>query len=120
MRDRTAGDAQATVAFSIPADHPALPGHFPGAPVVPGALLLAEGLRRLEAALGVELAGRRIECAKFLRPVGGGLPVTAVLTTSGAALSRVEFSVAGQAVAEMNLAAGSPASSGAPRGSGRP
>jgi len=28
--------------FSIPAGHPSLPGHFPGEPIVPGALLLDE------------------------------------------------------------------------------
>ena len=26
--------------FSVPAAHPSLPGHFPGNPIVPGALLL--------------------------------------------------------------------------------
>ncbi|HYZ34500.1 MAG TPA: hypothetical protein VE684_19710 [Crenalkalicoccus sp.] len=29
-------------AFSVPADHPCLPGHFPGSPIVPGVLLLDE------------------------------------------------------------------------------
>lgn len=28
--------------LSIPADHPSLPGHFPGEPIIPGAVLLDE------------------------------------------------------------------------------
>jgi 3-hydroxymyristoyl/3-hydroxydecanoyl-(acyl carrier protein) dehydratase len=35
--------------FTIPAEHPALPGHFPGRPVVPGALLLDHVLGRRAA-----------------------------------------------------------------------
>jgi 3-hydroxyacyl-[acyl-carrier-protein] dehydratase len=50
---------------SIPADHPSLPGHFPGAPVVPAVVVLDE----IVAVLGewrpeVELTG--IGMAKFL------------------------------------------------------
>lgn len=50
----------------FPAGHPAFPGHFPGSPVVPGALLLAAALD----ALGRGGAGTRILSAKFLHPVG--------------------------------------------------
>ncbi|BCK76825.1 hypothetical protein EMQ_2431 [Acetobacter aceti NBRC 14818] len=49
--------------IAFPANHPALPGHFPGLPVVPGALLLDCGL---------DLAGlspAKIDQVKFLRPV---------------------------------------------------
>jgi 3-hydroxymyristoyl/3-hydroxydecanoyl-(acyl carrier protein) dehydratase len=37
--------------FSVDVAHPALPGHFPGHPVVPGALLLAEVLAGVSAEL---------------------------------------------------------------------
>lgn len=47
------------------ASHPAFAGHFPGAPMVPGALLLAAALD----ALGLARAGLEIASAKFLHPV---------------------------------------------------
>lgn len=37
--------APVTGTVTIPANHPALPGHFPGAPVVPGVLLLEAAIR---------------------------------------------------------------------------
>ena len=49
----------------FPATHPAFAGHFPGAPTVPGALLLAAALE----ALGLARAGLEIAAAKFLHPV---------------------------------------------------
>lgn len=54
--------------FSIDAAHPALPGHFPGRPVVPGVVLLD----RVAAALarwrgGACIAG--LPQVKFLRPL---------------------------------------------------
>lgn len=54
------------------ADHPALQGHFPGNPVVPGAMLLSETVRAIEAGLGATLAPYRIASAKFLRPARPG------------------------------------------------
>jgi 3-hydroxymyristoyl/3-hydroxydecanoyl-(acyl carrier protein) dehydratase len=54
------------------ADHPALPGHFPGNPVVPGALLLCEAVRAIEAGTGLDLSSFRIASAKFHRPTRPG------------------------------------------------
>jgi 3-hydroxymyristoyl/3-hydroxydecanoyl-(acyl carrier protein) dehydratase len=99
MRTTAAALATATTTFCIAADHPALPGHFPGAPVVPGALLLAEGLTRLELLAGTPLQCRRIESAKFLRPVAPGATVTATLTMATNGQASIEFCVAGTMVA---------------------
>ena len=38
--------------FVIESDHPALPGHFPGRPVVPGVVVLDRVLAAIESAHG--------------------------------------------------------------------
>lgn len=48
--------------FIIPVEHPALAGHFPGKPVVPGALFIDELSRALEQCIG-----QRLLSAKQLR-----------------------------------------------------
>ncbi len=55
--------------FLIGTGHPALPGHFPGAPVVPGVLLLDRVIETLEGALGRVPASLRLPQAKFLEPL---------------------------------------------------
>lgn len=60
--------------FRIADDHPSLPGHFPGRPVVPGVILL-------DAAFALILAQRPgrgvvgVPSAKFTRPVRPGQDV---------------------------------------------
>jgi 3-hydroxymyristoyl/3-hydroxydecanoyl-(acyl carrier protein) dehydratase len=104
VRTATAAPANATTTFFIAADHPALPGHFPGAPVVPGVLLLAEGLQRLERLTAVPLRCQRIESAKFLQPVAAGATITVTLTMSNDGEGTVEFHVAGALAARVRLA----------------
>ena len=47
----------------IPAAHPALPGHFPGHPIVPGVLLLDEVMRTTLQLNGLEIT--RLQHIKF-------------------------------------------------------
>ena len=54
--------------FVVPHEHPALPGHFPGNPVVPGVLLIDHVLSLLEAISG-PLPGLRLPQVKFLHPL---------------------------------------------------
>ncbi len=82
--------------FTIAPDHPCLPGHFPGRPVVPGVVLLDEALALLLAAApGLRVAG--LPAVRFLRPVLPGETVT-VLHEAPVAPGRVSFAcrVAGQ------------------------
>jgi 3-hydroxymyristoyl/3-hydroxydecanoyl-(acyl carrier protein) dehydratase len=84
----------------IGADHPALAGHFPGAPILPGVLLLDETLHALNEDRTLAHTHWRIGRAKFLKPVRPGetLIVEHERLPSGA----VHFliSSAGSAVAE--------------------
>ncbi len=57
--------------FTASPDHPALPGHFPGAPVLPGVVLLDHVLSAILAFYpGRRAAG--LPQVKFLRPVRPG------------------------------------------------
>ncbi len=55
--------------FTIPADHPSLPGHFPGNPVVPGVVVLDRVIEAIEARTGGPLGALRLPQVKFLRPL---------------------------------------------------
>ncbi len=53
----------------IAENHPSFSGHFPGFPVLPGALLLDETIRAIQAARGMDLTRWSIVSAKFLDAV---------------------------------------------------
>jgi 3-hydroxymyristoyl/3-hydroxydecanoyl-(acyl carrier protein) dehydratase len=67
---------------ALPADHPAFAGHFPGQPLLPGVVLLAEVLEAAlaDAALAACLGpAPTIASAKFLAPVSPDASPTIVL-----------------------------------------
>ena len=58
--------------FSIPSDHPSLPGHFPGRPVVPGVVVLDQVVAAIEAMRGPAqgpLPPLRLPQVKFVQPL---------------------------------------------------
>ena len=54
--------------FSIPPDHPSLPGHFPGRPIVPGVVVLDHVIAAIEAREG-PLGALRLPQVKFVQPL---------------------------------------------------
>jgi 3-hydroxymyristoyl/3-hydroxydecanoyl-(acyl carrier protein) dehydratase len=53
----------------IPADHPALAGHFPGNPIVPGVVLLELVERQARVLAGFRTGPTRWQRVKFTHPV---------------------------------------------------
>lgn len=73
----------------VGAEHPALPGHFPGAPLVPGVLLLEQVALALRTWRGQRLG--RVLDAKFTAPL---LPdETAQLHLTAMDGSRIRFEI---------------------------
>lgn len=68
----------------IAADHPAYAGHFPGFPLLPGAVLLDEALRSIARAHGIDLTQWRVASAKFLQIVRPGTALTLQHSAPGA------------------------------------
>lgn len=58
--------------LAIAANHPTGTGHFPGNPIIPGALLLAEVLHRITQAEGLGFAPCNVKTAKFPHPARPG------------------------------------------------
>jgi len=79
-----------TTALSIPVDHPAFAGHFPGMPIVPGVVLLDEAIHAIAEAIGHEGAWQ-IGSVKFLSPLGPGAKV--VIEHEVQASSTIRFDI---------------------------
>lgn len=78
----------ASETFAIPPSHPALPGHFPGQPIVPGVVLLDRVAAALERAGAGRLA--RIDAVKFLAPLAPEEDVALSIVAEG---TRVRFRI---------------------------
>lgn len=74
----------AVAEFSIPPNHPALEGHFPGNPIVPGVVLLEEVIHTIESTNDGSWWIADILAVKFLRLLRPGQPC------------RVDFSLKGE------------------------
>jgi 3-hydroxyacyl-[acyl-carrier-protein] dehydratase len=90
--------------LAVAASHPSFEGHFPGAPVLPGVVLLDEAIRAIELAAGGEARCWRVASVKFLRAVGPGARLA--LEQERLASGTIRFTIlsAGQAVATGALA----------------
>ena len=55
--------------FIIAADHPSLPGHFPGTPVVPGVVVLDHVLQAAQRWQNREISTRGLKQVKFHSPL---------------------------------------------------
>ena len=61
-----------TTHWTVPVDHPAFAGHFPGTPILPGVVLLDTVIHSIAAATGIALDLCEISSVKFLSPASPG------------------------------------------------
>ena len=66
--------------FVVAAEHPALPGHFPGRPIVPGVVILDRVLSAIESAHG-PLGALRLPQVKFMQPLLPGQAASIAVET---------------------------------------
>jgi 3-hydroxyacyl-[acyl-carrier-protein] dehydratase len=98
--------------FTIPHDHPCLPGHFPGRPVVPGVVVLDRILDALEAEAGPLPAPLRLPQVKFARPLLPGGQAEVALEQVAGSPGRWRFRVVrdDEIIAAGEIVAGLPGS----------
>jgi 3-hydroxymyristoyl/3-hydroxydecanoyl-(acyl carrier protein) dehydratase len=94
--------------WTVPVDHPAFPGHFPGTPILPGAMLLDIALHAIAAATGISLDICEISSVKFLSPAcpGDELVIQQILSASGTI--RFDIAAGMRKIASGSIVPGSP------------
>jgi 3-hydroxymyristoyl/3-hydroxydecanoyl-(acyl carrier protein) dehydratase len=73
--------------FVIAADHPSLPGHFPGTPVVPGVVVLDHVLQASQRWQAREIEVRALKQVKFHSPLLPGQRADVALEIDGSTLT---------------------------------
>ena len=94
--------------FRLASGHAAFDGHFPGQPIVPAVVLLAEVMARVEADTGRGAAHWTLASAKFLAPVGPDVEVALVHEAGAQGTRRFELRAGDTRVANGVLAPRTP------------
>ena len=84
--------------WTVPLDHPAFAGHFPGTPILPGVLLLDTVLLKLAEASGLSPQSLTVNSVKFLNPAKPGDQLT--LTHQINANGSIRFQITAAVVKE--------------------
>jgi 3-hydroxyacyl-[acyl-carrier-protein] dehydratase len=93
----------AEFSWVVPPDHPALTGHFPGRPIVPGVVLIDRAILFAECLSGCASVCWQITNAKFLSPVGPGETLAFRLEVGGGGAISFNVRAGGRAVASGSL-----------------
>ena len=90
--------------LAIARDHPAYEGHFPGRPILPAVVLLAETLAAIEQDTGTRTHDWSISQVKFVQAVEPGARLTLAYELTAGGSARFEVRDAGGLVAHGTLA----------------
>jgi len=95
--------------FTVAPDHPCLPGHFPGQPIVPAVLLLDLSCAVLQQARPDLGPLREVKLAKFMHPVLPGETVRVSFVFTAPAILRFSCATAAGVAAQGQLIFTTPA-----------
>lgn len=90
-----------TIHWTVPIDHPAFTGHFPGMPIMPGVLLLDIALNAIIDTSDAVLDACEISSVKFLSPANPGdeLTIQHTIPVNSAGTIRFEILAGGLKIA---------------------
>lgn len=92
-----------SIHWTVPHDHPAFAGHFPGTPILPGVVLLDTTLQIIAEASGIALAQCEISSVKFLSPAGPGDVLEFQHSLSASGSIRFEIIAGARKIASGNI-----------------
>lgn len=90
--------------LAIAAGHPAYEGHFPGQPILPAVVLLAEALAEVVARTGRDATHWSLQQAKFARTVAPGEALTLACEAAASGAMRFEIRAGDALVASGSFA----------------
>ena len=93
--------------WTVPLDHPAFVGHFPGTPILPGVVLLDTALQAIATASGIVLDRCEISSVKFLSPAGPGDALVIQQEISASGTIRFDIMAGARKIASGSIVPGS-------------
>jgi len=98
-----------TAHWTVPPDHPAFAGHFPGTPILPGVVLLDMALQIIAKTSGIALDLCEIGSVKFLSPARPGDELLIQHSISANGTIRFDILAGMRKIASGSIAPGAPA-----------